>query len=189
MKFLSPTNSSIRSVINLAQSDIAANPHDPKAQLALSLFRLAHWARTGSRRKVLLLCPIVVIYRIAVEWVLGIELRPKTKVGPGLRLYHGVGLVINDGAILGRNVTVRHGVTIGSAQHGGPSPNVGDDVEIGAGAILLGNITIGRGASIGAGAVVLRDVPAGCVARGNPARIFRGKEQIYPAIDRSENHT
>lgn len=187
MKFSDPSDSSIGSAFKLALSDIAANPGDPKTQLALSLFRLAHWARIGGRRKVFIMCPVVIFYRIAVEWILGIELRPKTKVGPGLRLYHGIGLVINDGATIGRNVTLRHGVTIGSARHGGPSPVICDDVEIGAGAILLGEITIGQGASIGAGAVVLRDVPAGCVARGNPAAIFRGKDRIYPVTERPES--
>ena len=164
-----------RDALNKAKCDFAANRSDPKAQFVLGFFRLAHWARTGGREKRAISVPIVMAYRLVVEMLLGIELRPKTQVGAGLRLFHGQGLVINDRAVLGGNVTLRHGVTIGSLVDGGPCPVIEDDVEFGASSLVLGPVRIGKGAKIGAGAIVVRDVPAGGVARGPAAEVFQPK--------------
>ena len=111
-------------------------------------------------------------YRLIVTYGMGIEIPWRTRIGPGLRVYHGVGLVINDHTTLGRDVTLRQGVTIGHSKSGGGCPTVEDEVEFGANAIALGPITIGRGAIVGAGAVVTKDVPAGARVVGNPARIL-----------------
>lgn len=131
------------SLIDLIKSDFRSNPGDSKARFVCCFFRLAHWARVDQGSPLTL--PIVVAYRLVVEWIMGIEIRPRTRVGPGLTIYHGVGIVINDQAVLGKNVTLRHGVTIGSRVDGGPCPVISEDVEIGAGAIILGGITVGRG--------------------------------------------
>jgi serine O-acetyltransferase/putative colanic acid biosynthesis acetyltransferase WcaB len=88
-----------------------------------------------------------------------------------LRVYHGAGIVINGRTVLGDDVAIRQNVTIGNARSGGPCPVIGDRVELGAGAIVIGGISIGDDARIGAGAVVTKDVPAGATAVGNPARI------------------
>jgi len=96
-----------------------------------------------------------------------------TQIGGGLVVFHGFGIVINENAVIGENVTIRHNVTIGGkAKNGRDCPKIGNNVDVGAGAILLGDIEIGEGASIGAGAVVLQSVPANMVAVGNPARII-----------------
>ena len=117
--------------------------------------------------------PSIVLHRFVTEFILGIELRPKTRIGPGLSIYHGVGLVVNDHAVLGRNVTLRNGVTIGHQISGGGTPTIGDNVSIGAGAILLGEIHVGDRAVIGAGAVLTKSVPAGAVVVGNPAKVIK----------------
>lgn len=91
------------------------------------------------------------------------------KVGPGLKLLHGVGTVINGGAIIGTNVTVMQGVTIGATSHG--TPIIEDDVVVCANATVLGGVRLGRGAVVGAGAVVVKDVPPQCNVVGNPSRI------------------
>ncbi|OUM40864.1 hypothetical protein B8W73_10770 [Arthrobacter agilis] len=153
------------------KSDWRANPNDAKARFVCLSFRLAHWARVHSGSAAFL--PIVILYRFIVEWVMGIEIRPRTRVGAGLTIYHGIGLVVNDGSVLGNNITLRHAVTIGSREHGGASPVLMDDVEVGAGAMILGGITIGKGAQIGAGAIVVRSVPDHAVVRGTAADVYR----------------
>jgi len=103
------------------------------------------------------------------EICLGFELRPKTRIGPGLAIHHGYGLVVNDGTWIGAGVTLRHGVTIGHSEIGGRCPVIMDRVDIGSSSILLGDISIAADAKIGAGAVVIKDVGRGRTVVGNPA--------------------
>jgi serine O-acetyltransferase/putative colanic acid biosynthesis acetyltransferase WcaB len=153
-------------------ADFKANPRDGKARLILVAFRLAHALRTGSATARILSVPYIIFYRLLTEWVMGVELRPRTSIGPGLTIYHGVGIVINDGAVIGSGVVLRQNVTIGQAVPGGPSPVIEDQVTFGAGAMVMGGVTIGKGANIGAGAIVTADVPPGGVARAAKARIY-----------------
>lgn len=109
----------------------------------------------------------------AVQIVAGIELPCEARVGRGCRIDHFGGIVVSGYAEIGEGCVIRQGVTIGLRHVDEPvAPRIGDRVDIGAGAKLLGPITVGDGASIGANAVVLRDVPAGAVAVGIPARII-----------------
>lgn len=120
--------------------------------------------------------PFMLLYRLVVEGILCIELRPMTQIGQGLKIEHGFALVVNDRAVLGKNVLLRHCVTIGCIRMSdgaqGPSPIIEDDVEVGANSVILGGITIGQGAKIGAGSVVVKNVPPNAVVVGNPARIL-----------------
>lgn len=113
-----------------------------------------------------------------VETVTGISLPPGAKIGAGLRIYHFGNIFVHSSAVIGSNVTLRQGVTIGNRREDGPAPVIEDDVEFGAYAQVLGGIRVGRGAKIGAMSVVLCDVPAGATAVGNPARII----SISPTI-------
>lgn len=156
------------------RADLAANAEDPKAKLVVVAFRLAssvsRWSRLGTAHRVAA-APALVAYRVLVNWLLGVELPSSTSVGPGLRLRHGQGLVVNAATVLGSDVMLRQGVTIGNVRRSsGPSgcPVVGDGVEFGANSVVVGDITIGEGAVIGAGCVVTCDVPAGALVR--PAR-------------------
>lgn len=153
------------------RQDRLANRGNPKGLLLVTAFRIAQAVR-GKRdsRPKLWQVPLLVVYRVIVEWVFGVELSWNTQVGPGLKIFHGVGLVVNDNTIIGRNVALRHGVTIGHSRAGGGSPIIGDGVDIGANACILGPIRIGHDAVIGAGAVVVTDVPPGATVVGNPAR-------------------
>jgi serine O-acetyltransferase len=92
-----------------------------------------------------------------------------------LRIWHFGNIFVNPDSVLGANCTLRQGVTIGNRVEGGPSPVLGDDVEVGAYAQILGGIKVGRGAKVGAMSVVLVDVPDGATAVGNPARIIENK--------------
>jgi putative colanic acid biosynthesis acetyltransferase WcaB len=156
--------------------DWVANRRDPKARFILTGFRFAQWAIGDSRLRRVLASPLEIAYRLATECVLGVELRPRTHVGAGVRIYHGVGLVVNDKAVIGDRVTLRNGVTIGHKLPGHGCPVIEDDVEIGANAVLIGRITIGRNSVIGAGSVVTRSFPENSVIAGNPARVLGVRE-------------
>ncbi|NMM39124.1 MAG: serine acetyltransferase [Glaciimonas sp.] len=107
----------------------------------------------------------------AVETTVGVSLPKSARIGPGLRIWHFGGIFIHPETVIGSNCTLRQGVTIGNRREGGPVPVLGDDVELGAYAQVLGGIRIGNGCKIGAMAVVLCDVPDGATAVGAPARI------------------
>jgi serine O-acetyltransferase len=105
----------------------------------------------------------------------GIEIHPGARIGCGLFIDHGMGVVIGETAIVGCDVLLFHGVTLGGvdARPGRRHPLVGDSVVVGAGAKILGAITVGSGARIGAQAVVLKDVPPHATAVGIPARVVQ----------------
>jgi serine O-acetyltransferase len=118
------------------------------------------------------------------RWLTGIEIHPAAKLGRRLVIDHGMGLVIGETAEVGDDVTLYHQVTLGgtSLNHGKRHPTIGDGVIIGAGAKILGAITVGAGARIGANALVVRSVPAGTTMVGAPARpLDRG--QRAPCFD------
>jgi len=153
-------------------ADIAANKHDLKGLVLVVAYRLASEARRFGQRslaKRLAVVPVLVTYRVVVEWVLGVELPAQVQAGPGLRIRHGQGLVVNTGTVLGADVLLRHNVTIGNIRRGPGDttacPVIGDRVEFGAGAVVVGPVTVGDGALIGANAVVSTDVPAGATVR------------------------
>jgi len=114
----------------------------------------------------------------------GIEIHPGATIGEGVFIDHGMGVVIGETAEIGNNVTIFQGVTLGGTgkQAGKRHPTVEDDVVIGAGAKVLGNIRIGRNVMIGAGSVVLRDVPAFCTVVGVPGAIVRKKGRRVSGI-------
>lgn len=147
------------------KADWLANKKNPKGRLVVVFFRIVHLLRGKSRIRKIIFFPIFVIYEVLIDWIMGIEIPPKTSIGKGLVIFHGQGIVIHDHAVLGCNVILRQGVTIGHKIPGGPTPRIEDEVDIGVSAIILGGINIGKGASIGAGTLVTRDVPAGGRAR------------------------
>lgn len=159
--------------------DWQANAGNPKGRLVLAFFRLMHLLRQSLLTFILFL-PLFLLYRLLVEWFMGIELPWKTRIGPGFRVDHGQALVINDGAVFGAGCTVRNSTTIGNKRAAGGgytrAPIFGDRVDIGANAVIIGPVTIGDDVLIGAGAVVVKDVPAGHIAVGNPARILPRKD-------------
>jgi putative colanic acid biosynthesis acetyltransferase WcaB len=153
--------------------DWEANIGNWKSRSALLLYRAAQSIQQLRPPLRWLGAPIVALYVLYVEWGLGIELNFKSKIGPGLRLYHGTGLVVHEAAVLGSNCALRHCTTIGMRNGPADCPTIGDNVDIGSNSVLLGAIKIGDNAVIGAGAVVLHDVPPGDVVAGNPARSIK----------------
>lgn len=154
---------------DVIKADMAANAWDGRSRVAMAMFRACQAPEIPGRLRKAIVIPI---YTLVVQWIFGIELPPSTRVGPGLRLNHATGLVINKHAVIGAHCDFKHGCTIGLRRSGGGSPVLGDRVVLGAGAHVVGDITLGDGAEVGAGAVVLTDVPAGAVAVGNPARVI-----------------
>ncbi|MCS7224146.1 MAG: serine O-acetyltransferase [Armatimonadetes bacterium] len=107
------------------------------------------------------------------RWLTGIEIHPGAKIGAGVFIDHGSGVVIGETAEVGDNVTLYQGVTLGGTgkERGKRHPTIEDGVVIGSGAIILGNITVGRNSRIGAGSVVIKSVPANASAVGVPSKV------------------
>lgn len=115
----------------------------------------------------------------------GIEIHPGAKIGKGLFIDHGNGVIIGETAIIGDNVTIYQGVTLGGTgkEHGKRHPTVEDNVMISAGAKVLGSFTIGANSKIGAGSVVLSEVPPGSTVVGVPGRIVKRNDRVLPRED------
>jgi serine acetyltransferase len=146
-------------------ADRRANAAYPKSRLVLRWFRSAQrWRQTPGRLGRAMFMVIGGSYKVATEGLLGMELPVSTSVGPGLRLRHGFGIVVNPASRIGEGVMLRHGVTLGNRKTTDDCPVIEDGVEIGVGAVVIGAVTVGRGAKLGPNVVVARDVPAGaCV--------------------------
>ena len=171
-----------RSLLATAREDIAAaRRHDPAARSALEVALLypgvhAVWAHRVAHRLWTtspLLHPLGRAVSQLARFFTGIEIHPGATIGPRLFIDHGMGVVIGETAVIGADVMLYHGSTLGgrSLNRGKRHPTVGDRVTVGAGAKVLGAITIGDDASIGANAVVVKDVPPGGIAVGVPATV------------------
>jgi putative colanic acid biosynthesis acetyltransferase WcaB len=159
-------------------ADRAANSENTKGRFVVTAYRIGRILESGAPRSRLLRLaarPYSACYRLCVVWLMGIDLPLAVDAGPGLIVYHGVGLVVHESCVLGSNVVLRQGCTLGAGRSEDSefAPSVGDDVDLGAGCIVLGGVHLGDGCRIGAGSVVLVDVPAGAVVAGNPARVLR----------------
>jgi serine acetyltransferase len=157
----------------LLRADRAANRGNAKGLVVVSGYRIASAVR-GTGRPRLWAVPVLALYRLLVDWVLGVDLPPSVVAGPGLGVWHCTGLVVHSNVRMGSQVTLRHNTTLGAKDDAldAPAPVLGDGVDVGAGAIVLGGVHVGDGAVIGAGAVVVDDVPAGATVVGNPARVL-----------------
>ena len=119
----------------------------------------------------------------------GIEIHPGAEIRRGFFIDHGMGVVIGETTVIGDNVTLFQGVTLGGTgkEKGKRHPTLGNNIVVGAGAKILGNITIGNNVMVGANAVVLKDVPSDCTVVGIPGRITRKKGKKVDGI--SLDHT
>lgn len=136
---------------------------------ALIAYRIAH-------RLVLWQMPFFarVLSQCARQWT-GIEIHPAARIGKGLFIDHGMGVVIGETTIIGDNVTLYQGVTLGGTgkERGKRHPTIGNNVVVGAGAKILGNISVGDNVRIGANAVVIRDVAQDSTVVGVPGRVVK----------------
>ena len=147
---------------------------------ALALHRVAHavWRRGWT-------IPARFLSHIA-RFLTGIEIHPAARLGPGLFIDHGMGVVIGETAEVGENVTLLQGVTLGgtSLKREKRHPTLGNNVVVGAGAKIIGAFKIGDGSRIGAGSVVVREVPTNSVVVGVPGRVtYRDGLRVEGGID------
>jgi serine O-acetyltransferase len=169
-------------IFKTMRRDIAAVlERDPAARTALEVIllypglhaiwahRLSHWLWTHR-------------LKFAGRWVsqmtrnlTGIEIHPGARIGPGFFIDHGMGVVIGETAEVGADVTLYHGVTLGgtSLVKGKRHPTIGDRVVVGAGAKILGAITVGEDTRIGANSVVVKSMPSNSVVTGVPGQVVR----------------
>lgn len=177
-----------------ARADIAAtmgrdpaNPHAAGVLLyskgfhALQSWRLGHWLWREGR------APLALYTQSRISARFAVDIHPAARIGAGVLLDHGSGIVIGETATLGNNVSVLQNVTLGGTgkEKGDRHPKVGDGVMIGAGATVLGNIRIGEGAHIAACSVVLKEVEAGAIVSGVPAKVVGKvsyKKGVFPSL-------
>lgn len=170
-------------MLDKIRSDWHTHDHDWSRHgfWALVVYRFGNWRYTLKPRFVRM--PFSFLYKLlkfAADSFCGIELPCEAVIGDGFCIEHTGGIVVSGDAVFGKDCVIRNGVTVGLRhRHQRGSPVIGDRVDIGAGAKLLGPIRIGNDVAIGANAVVLCDVPDGCIAVGIPARVIaRHRDQV-----------
>ena len=183
------------SIVEAAVADVAAcYDRDPacdqyclpllyfKGYHAIQSHRINHWLWNTNRQT------LAYFLQNRASEVFGVDIHPAAVFGHGIMFDHGTGIVIGETAVLGNDISLLHGVTLGGSgkQSGDRHPKVGDGVMIGANASILGNIRIGNCAKIGAGSVVIRDVDAQTTVVGVPAKTV-GASHNVPAEDMEQS--
>ena len=148
---------------------------------AIETHRIAHEMWTRGQ------CFLAFALQSRMSQAFGVDIHPGARLGSGILLDHGNGVVVGETAVVGNRVSILHGVTLGGTgkEDGDRHPKVGDDVLIGAHAIVLGNISIGTGAKIAAGSLVLKDVTEHCIAAGTPAKSVGHMHERQPSLSMS----
>ncbi|MDO5059461.1 MAG: serine O-acetyltransferase [Neisseria sp.] len=180
------------SIVSATLSDIAAcYERDPacdeyclpllyfKGFHAIQAHRINHCLWTEGRKT------LAYFLQNRASEVFGVDIHPAARFGRGIMFDHGTGIVIGETAVLGNDISILHGVTLGGSgkESGDRHPKIGDGVMIGANASILGNIRVNECAKIGAGSVVVSDVPAFTTVVGVPARATGNKSQAKPSAE------
>ena len=175
----------------------AARDRDPAARSSLEIvlsypgihavwgYRIAHWLWQHDFKLLGRICSAL------TRFFTGVDIHPGAVLGSGLFIDHGTGVVIGETAEVGTDVTMYHGVTLGgsSLERGKRHPTIGDRVTIGAGAKVLGPITVGDDSRIGANAVVVKPVPPDSVVVGVPGQVIHRKQHRAPTAPPDLEHT
>ena len=144
---------------------------------AVQAYRLGHWLWQQNRRD------LAYFVQMRVSECFGVDIHPAARIGKGIMIDHAHSIVIGETAVVGDNVSMLHSVTLGGTgkSDGDRHPKIGDGVLIGAGAKVLGNITVGHCSKIAAGSVVLQEVPPCTTVAGVPARVVGDAGCAQPA--------
>ena len=153
--------------------DVAVNRGNGKGKIIVVAYRIANHI-THSKNPLVRFFgfPFKKLYRWFFIWIMGCEIPEETRIGTGLQVWHGQAIVINPAAVIGNNLLIRHSTTIGNKYFGSPSPVIGNNVDIGAHSILIGDIKIGDNVTIGAASLITKSIPANSIAYGNPLKII-----------------
>lgn len=157
---------------------------------AVAVYRFGVWANSINNRIVRTVT--MRIYWFFYRWIrnfYGIELLYTTTIGRRFLIGHQGGIVIHPNAAFGNDCLIRQGVTVGDTGRGsdGRAPHMGDEVHIGAGAVIMGNIKVGSHVNIGPNAVVMANVPAESTAFGNPARVIKTPKPYLKEEKKDDN--
>jgi len=146
---------------------------------AMQAYRIGHWLWRQGRHD------LAYFIQMRVSEVLGLDIHPAAQIGRGIMMDHAHSIVIGETAVVGDNVSMLHSVTLGGTgkDEEDRHPKIGDGVLIGAGAKVLGNITVGCCSRIAAGSVVLQDVPPGSTVAGVPAKIVGTAGCAQPSVE------
>ncbi len=150
-----------------------------KGYHALQAYRVAHWLWNENRKS------LALFLQNQISVVFGVDIHPAARIGEGVLLDHGTGIVIGETAVVEDDVSILQSVTLGGTgkEGGDRHPKIRRGVLLSAGAIVLGNIEVGVGAKVGAGSVVLKDVPPHTTVAGVPAVIVGKPKTTSPALD------
>jgi serine O-acetyltransferase len=145
---------------------------------AMQAYRVAHWLWTQGRRD------LAYFVQMRSSEVYGVDIHPAARIGKGIMIDHAHSIVIGETAVVGDNVSMLHSVTLGGTgkEKEDRHPKIGDEVLIGAGAKVLGNITVGCCSRIAAGSVVLEDVPPAMTVAGVPAKVVGSAGCEHPSV-------
>lgn len=150
---------------------------------ALQAYRVSHWLWQENR-------PCLAFYfKSRIAEVFSVDIHPAARIGQGILIDHATGVVIGETAVVGDDVSMLHAVTLGGTGKvtGDRHPKVGSGVLIGAGAKILGNVSIGNGSKVGAGSVVLHDVPPHTTVAGVPAKVVGRPRTAEPSLLMDQN--
>lgn len=154
-----------------------------KGYHAIQIHRVAHQLWQGGRKQ------LARYLQHRVHTLFDVDIHPAAQLGAGIMLDHATGFVVGETAVIGNDVSILHGVTLGGSGTQGVDrhPKIGDGVLISTGAKVLGNIRVGAGARIGAGSLVLEDVPAYTTVVGVPAKIVGRHRTAMPSLEMNQN--
>jgi putative colanic acid biosynthesis acetyltransferase WcaB len=166
-------------LLRYAFQDWLANTGNTKGRLVLLMYRFAQYFYLKPQPLRLLGIPLFVLHKLIVQWLLCIYLPLGSKIGAGLKLYHGYALVVHEKAIIGANCTLRHSTTLGNRRIEEKIVigfiRIGNNVDIGCNTVILGPLSVGDNVTIGAASLLLKDVQSDTTVAGNPAIVLRKK--------------
>tara|TARA_A100001015_G_C14696361_1_gene596482 strand:+ start:180 stop:626 length:447 start_codon:yes stop_codon:yes gene_type:complete len=145
--------------------------NNTKGVFIVRFYRLSHYIYSKKHLKFILF-PIRILYKILINYIMGIEIPDSLKIGSDFSIFHGQGIVIHSDCKLGDGLILRHNVTIGNSKRNGKCPVLGNNINIGCGAVIIGDIEIKDNVIIGANTVVNKSIPKNSVVVGNPMKIL-----------------